>query len=74
MKNFGFLELFVYHTFNRRQLFFIWKIFQGHIVKLEVIGSEGNAELFGTELIRNKREYDKNIIIQYNMIIILMYY
>ena len=54
-KNFGFLELFVYHTFNRPSTFFNSEIFQGHIVKLEVIGSEGNAELFGTELIRNKR-------------------
>ena len=30
---------------------------KGHCVKLEVVGSEGNAEIFGTELIRNKRKY-----------------
>lgn len=30
---------------------------KGHCVKLEVVGSEGNAEIFGTELIRNKPYY-----------------
>ena len=43
-------------------------------MKLEVIGSEGNAELFGTELIRNKREYDKNIILPNNKYYTYFYY